>query len=279
MKLLVADAGGTKTEWRFVQNGITTAAFRTPGYNANLESMDEMERRLNDEVVPLLPASPDKVFFYGAALSTETYCVAWRDALRRTLGAGEAFAEHDLLGAARAAALGKPAVVCILGTGSNSCVFDGRNIVAQRGGHGYIFGDHGSGADIGRRLLADILDGDAPPHVVRAFAETYGSPKDVRNQTYRHSKPPVFLASLVEFLIQNPGDYADRLVAAAFSDFLSRTVVRFRRSEPVYFVGSLAKQFEGTLREVCTQKGFEVGGIVPNPIERLVEFHLRQETG
>jgi N-acetylglucosamine kinase-like BadF-type ATPase len=280
MTLLVADAGGTKAEWRFVHHPhaeAATIAFRTDGFNANLEAMSAMERRLTDEVLPRLPASPDKVFFYGAAFSTDEYCTAWAAALKRALGAKTAMAEHDLLGAARAAAHGKPAVVCILGTGSNSCFFDGQNIVAQRGGHGYIFGDHGSGADIGKRLLADILDGDAPAEIVHAFTQTYGPPKSVRSQTYRHPKPSVFLASLVPFIVQHPTPYTEQLVSAAFSDFLERTVMRLCRPEPVRFVGSLAKQFDNILLNVCAAKNIRVGGFVPNPIEALVEYHLRRE--
>lgn len=277
MNLLVADAGGTKTEWRLVRSGAPPLAFRTDGFNANLEPMSDMVRRLTEEVRPRLPVPPEAVHFYGAAFSTEEYCSAWAEALRRVLEAPTATAEHDLLGAARAAALGKPAVVCILGTGSNSCYFDGQYIVEQRGGHGYIFGDHGSGADLGRRLLADVLDGEAPRPLAEAFTSVYGSPKEVRNQTYRHPKPSVFLASLVKFLIDHPGEYIDSLVATAFSDFLNRTVLRYRRPEPVYFVGSLAKQFEGILVRVCAENGLNVGGFVPHPIDRLVEFHAGQE--
>ncbi len=277
MNLLVADAGGTKTEWRLVRGDAPPLDFRTPGFNANLEPLSDMERRLTEEVKPLLPVTPDVVRFYGAAFSTDEYRSAWAESLRRALGAPTASAEHDLLGAARAAALGKPAVVCILGTGSNSCFFDGKNIVAQRGGHGYIFGDHGSGADLGRRLLADLLDGDAPQELSEKFTQTYGPPKNVRNQTYRHPKPSVFLASLVKFLIDHPCDYTDALVSAAFSDFLDRTVVRFQRPEAVFFVGSLGKQFETILLRLCANKRLKVGGFVPRPIDKLVEYHLNFE--
>ncbi|MBX3103325.1 MAG: hypothetical protein KF690_12510 [Bacteroidetes bacterium] len=286
--LLLADSGSTKTAWRLLEQDQVRWAHETSGINPNVLTFEQIAAQLQQELLPSLDtvlASGDKVtsvVFYGASFSTETYCRQMYDTLFQLLGTQQIAVHHDILGAARAAAQAAPAIVCIMGTGSNSCYYDGQAMVRQIGGHGYLFGDEGGGVDLGKRLLVTLLNGDAGAELVRRFAERYNcSLMTARNAVYAAPKINAALAAYTPFVhscLDLP-EVAD-LVQQSFQLFLRHTVLRHpeHREVPLRFVGSVAHIFAPQLQLACRSQGLTVASILQKPIEGLITYHSRHET-
>jgi N-acetylglucosamine kinase-like BadF-type ATPase len=200
--------------------------------------------------------------------------------LREVTHASRVTVEHDLLGAARASAGTRPGIVCILGTGSNSCLYDGTKLVEYRGGHGYLFGDDGSGADLGKRLMKALLDKRIPEEISRDFERFAGHPViELKNRIYAAPKPNVYLASFVPFISQNIHQQPIReMVHRAMLEFIGSTVVQFPKykSYDLYFIGGVAKEFQAILKPLCEEIGLKKPFLAGNPIEGLVKYHTQQ---
>lgn len=280
MKLLLAESGASKTEWRLIDESQPLLAFRAGGINANVQSFAQIEAALKAEVVPQITGTaPEAVCFYGASFSAPRFVEPMTALLQRLLGVEQVAVRHDLLAAARAAAGREPGVVCILGSGSNACLYDGETITAQRGGHGYLFGDEGSGADLGKRLLKGLLDDELPPEIAADFEAEFGvSPTAYKHDTYAAERPNVRLAALAPFVrarLDRPEIM--KLARNAFGDFLAKTALRFpnARDLPLHFVGSVALHFQECLTAVCAENDLQPGKFVSDPIENLVQFHQK----
>ena len=278
MKLLLAESGASKTEWRLIDETDTLLAFRAGGINANVQRFPDIAAALKTEVAPrVADMPPGLVYFYGASFARPEFNEPMAALLAETTGATRAVVRHDLLAASRAAAGREPAVVCILGSGSNACLYDGKQITAQRGGHGYLFGDEGSGADLGKRLLKGLLDEELPSEFAAQFQAEFGAdPTAYKHYTYAAERPNVRLAALAPFVrgrLSLPEVAA--LAEAAFGDFLDKTVRRLPGAKdlPVHFVGSVAFHFRETLIQVCAARNIVPGKIIAAPIDNLVRFH------
>lgn len=260
--ILLADSGSTKTAWAY---GDTL--YYTAGINPVRDSRESIEAVLD----ALPPLQPSEVQFYGAGCIAP-FKTTVEDALRARYPEATVSVESDLLGAARALCGEGEGIACILGTGSNSCLYDGRTIVQQVSPLGYILGDEGSGAVLGRTLVGDALKGQLGPSIREQFL-AWGAftPADIINKVYREPQPNRFLASLVPFLALNRNDDGiHRLLIDAFRRFFVRNVNAYgRRDLPVSFVGGVAKEFTDELREAATLEGYTIGHIIAAPIERL----------
>lgn len=243
-------------------------------------SIDQIERQLTEEVIPQLKEnSISRIYFYGAGLSTSENCHGMQEILSLVFNTDEVIVAHDLLAAAHATAGDESAIVCILGTGSNSGFYNGSSIEFGYGGNGYILGDEGSAADIGKRLLKGILDENFPNQIRQKFEEYTGmNIQEVRNQVYRAEKPNVYLASLCQFISANL-QYHILLkpVTNSISDFLINTVCRYDRYQelPVHFVGSISYHYSPILLYLCKDKNINIGRIIEKPIEQLIKYHMR----
>jgi glucosamine kinase len=283
-KLLIADSGATKTDWRLIEfKGETSeviASFRTAGMNPNVQSMAHIQQQLFDELLPALGNDKNninEVIFYGAGFSIPAFCQDMAANIREVTKASRVTVEHDLLGAARAAAGNQPGIVCILGTGSNSGLYDGTKLVEYRGGHGYLFGDDGSGADLGKRLMKGLLDKRFPDEL-RVEFERFATHNvvELKNKIYAAPKPNVYLASFVPFIAKNMHHQQLReLVHRAMLEFVGSTVVQFPRYKnyPLYFVGGVAKEFQAVLKPLCAEIGLSNPYLVGNPIDGLIKYH------
>ncbi len=280
-KIIIADAGSTKIDWMLVdtEKEADTLRHTGSGLNAALASDEEMSRIFgeagrkdgwNDDSV-------SKVIYYGAGcIGGETNSrVGLR--LSSIWPGAEITVESDLLGAARALHGREEGIACILGTGSNSGLYDGKTIVNNVPSLGYILGDEGSGTALGKRLIADVFKGELPALVREKFLESLGMTlPEIIDKVYRQPNPNRFLASVVPFIRENLWNpYLYALVLKEMTAFLKRNVAKYEnaRRRPLGFVGSIAWHFKDQLTDAADACGFTLSKIIKSPAEALATFH------
>ena len=279
MTTLIADSGSTKTQWLLTseKEAPKPLVLTTRGLNPFHLDDNEIKLILLEELLPQLPSSPiDRIFFYGAGCN-EAMQPRMSTLLAHTLNASHVSAHSDMLGAARALCGLNPGIACILGTGSNSCLYDGRQITANTPPLGYILGDEGSGATLGRRLLGNIFKHQLHSHIENDFSNTYHlSMQEVIERVYRQPSPNRFLASFAPFIKSHIGNHElEQMVISEFRSFLIRNVKAYPESNslPVHFVGSIAHHFAPQLHIAAQAEKMVVGQILKEPIRALGQYH------
>lgn len=268
---LTADSGSTKTDWLLQKNDKTIARCTTQGMNPFMIGQTEIEAILRNELLnDERFAAATQISFYGAGCRGEG-CDTMERALRAVWPEAESVTVgSDLLGAARALCGTGDGIACILGTGSNSGLYVGGELVKNVSPLGYILGDEGSGAVLGRRLLGDVLKQQLPQELCRAFDATYGLSADqIIQRVYREPLANRFLASFAPFLAahrEHPAIQA--LLADEFARFFERNILQYERPDlEVHFVGSIAYYFARELRTAAAQCGLTVGRILKAPLD------------
>lgn len=280
--ILIADSGSTKTSWCVTDNDRHTY-IRTRGINPYQMDEEEICAILSHDLLPALQpllhygdtSVITDVFFYGAGCTPEKSPVISK-AIHATVNAlSRTEVYSDMLGAARALCGRSAGLVGILGTGANSCYYDGTKICDNISPMGFILGDEGSGAYIGKRLVADIFKRQLPDDVCRAFAEeTHITLPEVIQRTYREPQPNRFLAGLSPFCAshrEHPAIHA--LLIDCFTQFFERNIVKYNVHAPIHFVGSIAFYYKDEITLAASKFGISVGTIVKEPIELLVKYH------
>ncbi|MEG2514178.1 MAG: ATPase [Bacteroidaceae bacterium] len=274
--ILIADSGSTKTDWCVVEHGRVVQQIFTKGINPFFQTEDEIHKEVRETLVPMLGEHPiDNIYFYGAGCAFPEKIEIVHSAITRYFKIPVEVGS-DLLAAARALCGKESGIACIMGTGSNSCMYDGRNIVDNVSPLGYILGDEGSGAVLGKLLVGNCLKNQLSPKLKEKFFKEYGlTPADILDRVYKKPFPNRFLASLSPFLsenIQDPTIYA--LVNKAFRDFFVRNVMQYDyRNYKVHFIGSVARYYKPVLIDVASELGIQLGVIIKSPMEGLVKFH------
>lgn len=287
---LIADAGSTKIDWVSIdESGHEVCRFSTDGVNALLATASEVESSLKEVSDRLkscinsddsIPIAIESIYWYGAGCATPEICSKLADALKDVFCAEYVEVHSDLLGAARSLFGDRAGIACILGTGSNSCLYDGEKIVHNIPSLGYVLGDEGSGVALGKRLVADSFKGHLPKLISDKFLAQYGlTLADILDKVYRQPAPNKFLASLVPFISENLWNpYIYSMVRQEFSNFLNRNVSPYEgsRTLPISFAGSIALHFEKVLREAASEDGYAIGEIRQHPLDGLIEYHFHQ---
>lgn len=277
--IAIVDSGSTKADWVFIPGQGGEIHLQTRGINPFLHSPGLIEEMLREDLGHRLPTIGlvEKVYFYGAGCSDAKRCENMSEGLSRIFTQATMYVEHDLLAAARATCLMEPGIACILGTGSNSCQYDGRQIIDNITSLGYLVGDEGSGSHIGKELLRAYYYREMPESLATAFLKEVAEDKtEVMDQIYG-PKPNVYLASLSRFALRHLHEpYTRELVASCFVSFLERHVAKYQGAKhlPVHFVGSIAWHFREVLEEVLSTKGYQKGRWIQQPVRELVTYHL-----
>ncbi len=275
--ILIADSGSTKTDWALVDNHKAIANVQTQGMNPFQVSGQQIAEEISTALLPHLPTTEvDEVFFYGAGCTPEKQPIV-EEALRATLTIRRGCTvASDMLGAAIAVCGHEPGIACILGTGSNSCAYDGERIVKNVSPLGFILGDEGSGASMGKYLLGNILKRQWPDAIIGRFNEKYGlSAAEIIDRVYRQPRPNTFLASFMPFIEENLAEpVVYEFVKDNFRAFLSRNVKQYDGwdSLPIGFNGSIAQIYRQPLEEALREEGMHLGRIVKAPMDGLVEW-------
>jgi N-acetylglucosamine kinase-like BadF-type ATPase len=278
MRILIADSGSTKTDWLVINDGMQEERFHTGGMNPFFRTVadmnDELRSAMNEN--NLLPAF-DAVYFYGAGCTPEKIPVI-REVISLCIETTTAEIASDMLGAARGTAGREPAIVGILGTGANSCMYDGQNIVDAVPALGFILGDEGSGAVLGRLLVNYLLKNRHGAENIRneLFEQYAITQADIMERVYRGDNPNRFLASLSPFLACRLHEQAlHKLAAEAFTDFFTHNIMQYDdyRGKPVYLVGSVAYHYAEVIREAAARCEVNIKSIVKSPMDGLRRYH------
>lgn len=275
MTRLIADSGSTKTDWCVCNQGSVLLRIQTQGINPFHQSPEEIAAIMQEMVGQLTEAEAIRqIEFYGAGCALPDKKAVVSQALQTVLPeCSHIYVSSDLEGAARAVCQGEAGIACILGTGSNSCQFDGEHIVANTPCLGYILGDEGSGAVLGRTLASDCLKGQLPSHLCEAFLTEYNLDQaTLLERVYRQPLANRFLASLTPFLSKYREEPAIHdLLVREFTRFFQRNVMAYDTTLPVHFVGSIAHYFSKELTEAAHALGLTVGRILRAPMEGLTK--------
>ncbi len=277
--LLIADSGSTKTEWVVVGQDAAVSHFHTQGINPVHQDAEVIRTLLLNELVPALPPylpTPCHVFFYGSGCLPSLQPMV-QQLLQQALPAANSIeVAGDLLGAARALCGYSEGIACILGTGANSCLYDGKQIVDNTPPLGYVLGDEGSGAVLGIRFLNAVLKGLLPTSLKTELLDYLQMDQTaIISRVYRQPLANRWLASLSPFIAAHINhDGIRQLVTDCLRDFFRRNVVQYHRNDlPVGFVGSIAYHYQEPLREAAAAEGFTVGPVMQSPINGLIGYH------
>lgn len=279
--ILVADCGSTKSEWCLIdRQGKIGESLFTPGMNPYFLTSEEIKEIIRQELYSRLGKNNSQItaiHFYGAGCATPEKCKKIADALK-SYWQVQVFVYSDLVAAAHALCGNKAGIPCILGTGSNSCLYNGTEIEEHISPLGFILGDEGSGAALGRALVSNCLKHQLPESICRHFLKEYQlTQEQILDRVYHQLLPNRFLASLTPFLkkyIWEENIY--NMVYKSFQSFFERNVMLYTGYDryPVHFVGSVAYHFQKVLCDVMQALSIEVGRIEQSPMDGLIQYHI-----
>ncbi|HHU98260.1 MAG TPA: ATPase [Bacteroidales bacterium] len=277
--ILIADSGSTKTEWREVSDGVAGKSYISTGINPFFVTGEEMIRLFGKELPELKGAGVSRIFFYGTGVSNASKADIVRGALSSFFGTDKLFIGSDLLGAARSLCQNEPGIACIIGTGSNSCYYNGNEIVANVSPLGYILGDEGGGAVIGRKLVAGVLKKQLPGIVIENFFRAYPyTPAEILDNVYNMPFPNRFLGQFTRFIADNIHvPELQAIITSSFDEFIVRNVLSYpeARRYPVHFTGSIAYHFRSFLEDLLVKHRLQPGLFTLTPMENLVKYHIQ----
>lgn len=274
---LIADCGATKAEWCLVNKGRKKTIF-TSGISPYFLTAQQITDLIRHELIPALKkVIVDEIYYYGTGCANPANARLVKKALQTVFKKASINVSHDLMAAARATCGRKKGVTCILGTGSGFCYFNGKNIIKSSPGLGYILGDEGSGAYLGKKVLQYYLYETFDDDLKARFDAKYVTNRnEILENIYKEPMPNRYLASFAMFLAENRGHYMiENIIEDGLNDFFFYHICKFGESwiMPIHFVGSVAFGFTDVLRELCNSYEFDMGKILKNPMEGLVEYH------
>ncbi|MCZ2223701.1 MAG: N-acetylglucosamine kinase [Chitinophagales bacterium] len=277
MATLIADCGATKCEWVLLSPQ-KKKSFFTKGISPYFLSKDEIISLLQKELLPKVKdITIQEIFFYGTGLSNPINVKVIKQVLQFLFGKINIEVNTDLLAASRALCGNKKGVVSILGTGSNSCFYNGKKIVKNNPALGFILGDEGSGTYLGKKVIQYFLYKTFDEELLARFNKTYKTDKNtILNAVYKEPTPNSYLASFAKFLSENRGHYMiENIIEDGLNDFFLNHIYKYRESwiYPIHFTGSVAFAFKDVLQEICYSYELEVGNIFKSPLHGLIQYH------
>lgn len=275
--ILIADSGSTKTEWCLLENNKKKKII-TQGLSPYFFNTAEIAGILQKELLPRLKSSvPDDIFFYGTGCSNPANADIVKKAIKSHFQKAVIKVDHDLAGAAKALCGNEKGIACILGTGSNSCYYNGKKIVKNSPGLGFILGDEGSGAYLGKKVIQYFLYNTFDEDLMERFNAKYNTnASEILEAVYKKPLPNRYLAGFAIFLAENRGHFMiENIIEDGFNDFFFNHVYKYRESWslPINFIGSIAYGFRDVLKDLCDSYELQLGTVLQNPMEGLVKFH------
>lgn len=279
MYTLIADSGSTKTDWVLLKGPDIIKEIKTIGFNPYFQSKDQICLEILSNLKPHLEEFIGRIevlHYYGAGCSTLENCLMIEGCLSITLNIKKINVSHDLLAAARALCKTEPGIACILGTGSNSCLFNGKHIIENVPSVGYLWGDYGSGAQIGKYFVRDYFESKMPKEIVIAFeSEGYGR-EVILNGVYKSNMPSRYLASISSFVSKHKDHpFVNELLMSCFDSFFVQQVNKYTDSKKhkVNTVGSIGFYYKDFFAAAAKKHGYQMGNIIKSPIEGLIGYH------
>jgi glucosamine kinase len=275
--ILIADSGSTKCEWCLLDNGKKKKII-TPAISPYFVTPAETTAILTNNLIKKLgTAKIEAVYFYGTGLRDPENAKSMKGVLKKLFPKTTIEIQHDLMGAARALCGSTKGIACILGTGSNSCYFNGKKIEKNSPGLGYVLGDEGSGAYLGKKVIQYYLyktfDEDLNARFEKRFNETH---ENILYNVYKMPLPNRYLASFAIFLAENRGHFmVENILEDGLNDFFFTHLYKYKESWtlPIHFIGSIAFGFRDVLKELCSGYELELGKVLKTPMQGLIEYH------
>ena len=279
--ILIADSGSTKCDWVCIQSdGEEVLRTKTMGFNPYFHSSDEISNALaeNPEIVGI-KNDVSAVYFYGTGCSTKERNLIVQEALKVSFPMAKSTVNHDLLGAAYSAYDGEENITCILGTGSNSCMFDGKKLTQSVPSLGYILGDEGSGAFFGKKLLSAFLYNHLPIEISDDFTNSYGlETHEIITNIYVKPNANTYLASFAPFLTRHKSNpFIKSMLHNGMKEFLSVHVMSYPNALDLKmnFIGSIAFHFQDSIYSAAKELGLSIGNFIQAPVDGLVDYHKK----
>lgn len=274
---LIADAGATKTEWCVVQNG-KAKTLLTSGISPYFLNSDQIAALVQKELLPRLKKTEiDIVHYYGTGCIHPDNKKMVKKSLQNVFKGAKINVTNDVEGAAKGLCGKNKGVACILGTGSSSCFYNGKKITKMRTGLGYVLGDEGSGAYLGRKVLQYYLYHTFDEDLRARFDAAYvTNPAEILENVYKKPLPNRYLATFARFLAENRGHYMiENIIEDGLNDFFFTHLCKYSEAwnYPIHFVGGVSFGFRDVLKELCNTYNFELGRVLQKPINGLVEYH------
>jgi glucosamine kinase len=277
--ILIADSGASKIDWRMVNRDGTIGQAHCAGFNPYYQPVSDLKKNIEEVLLPMIHEPVTKIFYYGAGLSSDKNMEIIQLAFATYFGDAKIEVGWDLLAAARALCGNEPGIACILGSGSNSCLYDGKTIIGNVANLGWILADEGSGTDMGKRLIVDYFREKMPKTLAMQFQNRFPARiEEVLEKVYKGERPSAFLASFSKFIFQHLKEpYCYQLVSRCFADFYENNVMKYEnyKTLKVHFVGSIGFYFSDVLRQVANDKGIIVKNILEGPIAGLALYHKK----
>ncbi len=279
--IIVADSGSTKADWAVLNDGLPLQLFDTMGFNPVYHKEEIIYREASNTFDGAIDTDQvEAIYYYGTGCWDAEKKSVVASALQGVFANARVHVYHDLLGAARAACGNKAGIACIIGTGSNSCLFDGDQILDNVTNLGYFIGDEGSGAYLGKELVKAYFYRELPKELVADFEQVCpGGKAEILENVYRKSTPNVYLAGFTRFLADHQSHpFIQKIIYKSFEEFIDRHVRKYKShlSLPINFIGSVAFHFRAFLEAVLQERSMIAGDFVRKPIDSLVHFHARE---
>jgi glucosamine kinase len=276
---LIADSGATKAEWCLLNNGKKKILF-TQGISPYFLNTGQIGELLTKELVPKIRnVTVEHIYYYGTGCSNIENAKSIKKALGRVFTKAQVNVNTDLMAAARAVCGREKGIACILGTGSNSCYYNGKSIVKNSPGIGYVLGDEGSGAYLGKKVIQYYLYNTYDEDLRARFdAKFVTTASEILDNVYKKPLPNRYLASFTLFLAENRGHYMiENIIEDGLNDFFFQHLCKYNEvwKYPVNFVGSVAYGFKDVIEQLCNSYEFELGTVLKNPMSGLIEFHKK----
>ncbi len=279
--ILIAESGSTKTDWRIIREDGTIAQAKTVGFNPYYQTSDDIAEELRKNLLPQITGIVTEVFYYGTGITNDEKASVITSAIRSVFTDIQTIEAHsDMLAAARALCGREAGIACILGTGSNSCFYDGAKIAFQVPPLGFWLGDEGSGGNLGKNLILSYLHKEMPEDLRTKFEKRFGVKDrlEIIENAYQKPFPNRYFASFSKFLFDNrQHPFAYHLVSSAFGMFFEKYILKYPdfQSYKIHFTGSVAFYYSDILRRAASEKGCAVGVIMESPIAGLTLFHQK----
>lgn len=275
--ILIADSGSTKCEWCLLVNGKKKTVL-TPAMSPYFVTAENMIQLLQQQLLPKIKNTPiDALYFYGTGLGNPANVAIMKKVFKQLFPKTKTELNTDLLGIARASCGNQKGIACILGTGSNACYYNGKKIVSISPGLGYVLGDEGSGAYLGKKVIQYFLyktfDEDLMSRFQKRFGETHAS---ILENVYKKPLANRYLANFTMFLVENRGHFMiENIIEDGLNDFFFTHLYKFKESwtQPIHFVGSVGFGFRDVLKDLCNSYELELGKVLKTPMPGLVAYH------
>lgn len=276
--ILIAESGSTKTDWHLHRDDKKPIKVKTTGINPYLQTSFDINSLLSHEL-KLKKYQPEEIYFYGAGAGSAENQAELKTILQAFFRPRKIEVHGDMMAAARSMCGKEKGVVCILGTGSNSCYYDGKTMKAQVASLGYIAGDEGGGNHMGKRVLRYYAYNTFDAELKEAFEEHFGSDlNEIINRLYKKPFPNRYLATFTQLLAEHRGHYmVENIIEDSINEFFHHHVLKYRESwkHPIHFTGSIANEFKDVIATFCDNAGLTLGKVVKSPLKGLIDFHTK----